>query len=379
MSRGASICAPASARRAFPCLPNSLILPYTGSLSPDLVDAAVGLLGQAWSVATAPAGALPADVPDIDKGTVTDRAYDLSEAGLRILIGDTQAKALEDFTFDFFGSDRADGAFDHLRRASTQGKKLSQALAARFEQEIENTGLLDFQSGFARKVSYRPGHLSVITGAAPVRVRLSDASGQRLGGLSEADTFREIPYGDQLLLSDSGSARSTLTLVTRLYSQRYDLDLSAEAATPLELGIVLPDASGTLHQWRFSGVTLAAGARASAQLVPGGAAPALAIDGDGDGSVDAPWLPAPSSPSPTRRRRSSPPPRSSPASAPAATSTAATSRCSSTRRSTAASAQDVSQLWGRRQPGQERHLAAGRPHGLFAAARRHRPLLRTAS
>ncbi|MEJ2698983.1 MAG: carboxypeptidase-like regulatory domain-containing protein, partial [Desulfuromonadales bacterium] len=120
----------------------------------------------------------------------------------------------------------------------------------------------------------------------PVRVRLSDASGQRLGGLSEADTFREIPYGDQLLLSDSGSARSSLTLVTKLDSPSYDLDLSAEADAALDLGIVLPDASGTLHQWRFSGVTLAAGARASAQLVPGGAAPALAIDDNGDGSVD---------------------------------------------------------------------------------------------
>ncbi|MEJ2698984.1 MAG: hypothetical protein P8Z70_04900, partial [Desulfuromonadales bacterium] len=139
-----------------PLSPDSLILPYTGSMPPDLVDAAVGLLGQAWSVATAPAGALPADVPDIAKGTVTDRAYDLSEAGLRILIGDTQAKALEDFTFDFFGSDRAESAFDHLRRTSTQGKKLSQALAACFEQEIESAGLFDFQSGFAQKVSYRP-------------------------------------------------------------------------------------------------------------------------------------------------------------------------------------------------------------------------------
>jgi hypothetical protein len=269
-----------------PLSPDSLILPYTGDLPPDLVDAAVGLLGQAWSVATAPVGALPADVPPIAKGTVTDRAYDLSEAGLRLLIGDTPAKALEDFTFDFFGSDRADSAFDDLRRRSTQGKKLTQALAARLRQEVEAVGLFDFQSGFARKVSYRPGHLSVITGEAPVRVRLSDASGQRLGGLSGLEAAREIPYGAQLLLTDTGSARSTLTLVTKLDSPRYDLELAAEAATPLDLGIVLPDASGALHQWRFGGVTLAAGARASAQLAPGGAAPVFAIDDNGDGSVD---------------------------------------------------------------------------------------------
>ena len=66
-------------------------------------------------------GALPAEVLPIAKSTVTDRAYDLSEAGLRLLIGDTPAKALEDFTFDFFGSDRADAGFDDLRRALHPG------------------------------------------------------------------------------------------------------------------------------------------------------------------------------------------------------------------------------------------------------------------
>jgi hypothetical protein len=107
--------------KGIPLSPDSLILPYTDGLSPDLVNAVVGLLGQAWSVATAPAGALPADVAPIAKQTVRDRAYDLSEAGLRILIGDEPHKALEDLTFDLFGSDKAVSGFDALRRSSTQG------------------------------------------------------------------------------------------------------------------------------------------------------------------------------------------------------------------------------------------------------------------
>lgn len=76
-----------------PLSPDSLIIPYTGELAPDLVTAAVGLLGQAWSVATAPTGALPATVLPISESTITARANDLSEAGLRILMGDTAIKA----------------------------------------------------------------------------------------------------------------------------------------------------------------------------------------------------------------------------------------------------------------------------------------------
>ena len=97
------------------------MLPYTGSLPQNLVDAAVGLLGQAWSVATAPAGALPADVLPIGKQIVTIRANDLSEAGLRVLIGEQPVKAVEDLVFDFYGSDVAHAGFDDLRRRSTQG------------------------------------------------------------------------------------------------------------------------------------------------------------------------------------------------------------------------------------------------------------------
>ncbi|MDH3999497.1 MAG: hypothetical protein OET90_11760, partial [Desulfuromonadales bacterium] len=274
-----------------PLSPDSLILPYTGDLAPDLVESAVGLLGQAWSVATAPSGALPADVLPIAKRTVTDRAFDLSEAGLRILIGDQTVKAVEDFTLDILGSDKADHAFDALRRSSTQGLKLNQAIAAIFQQEIDNVGLMSFQSDFADKVSYRPGHLSVVTSDAPVRVLLSDASNIRAGQSNTeeggVENYRELAQADQFILSEDGYSRSSLILATDLSSSRYRVDITAEANAQFDLGVVLPDASGELRQVRFNGVSLDAGAIASVILRPGSNDDyMLSIDYDDDGQID---------------------------------------------------------------------------------------------
>ncbi len=274
--------------KGIPLSPDSLILPYTDGLSPDLVDAVVGLLGQAWSVATAPAGALPADVAAIAKQTVSDRAFDFSEAGLRILIGDEPLKALEDFTFDLFGSDKAVAGFDALRRTSTQGLKVDRALTPFFEAAAAERGLLAFQAEWAQKVAYRPGHLSAATTVAPLRLRLTDPAGNRLGSLNADPDDREIPYGDQFALSETGSERANLALVTALGEGPYRLNLAAQDAAHFDLGIVWPGADGVLRQLQFAGVELPAGGRAVLELQPGVSdGYLLQIDRDGDGSVDA--------------------------------------------------------------------------------------------
>lgn len=279
--------------RGIPLSPDSLILPYTDGLSPELVSSVVGLLGQAWSVATAPAGALPADVTPIAKQTVRDRAYDLSEAGLRLLIGDLPHKTLQDLTFDLFGSDKAVAGFDELRRTSTQGLKVRQALTPYFEAAATDLGLLDLQTDWADKVSYRPGHLSVATTSAPLRVQLTDPVGYRLGSLNSDSARREIPYGDQFILGDNSTERASLSVVTALQEGSYRLNLSAEAAANFDLGIVWPDATGVLHQLRFDNLTLAAGAKAVLELQRGVIdGYLLQIDIDGDGSIDTSVAPS---------------------------------------------------------------------------------------
>jgi hypothetical protein len=278
--------------RNIPLSPDSLIIPYTGSLPPDLIDAAVGLLGQAWSVATAPAGALPADVLYISKQTVTQRANDLSEAGLRLLIGENLTKAAMDLTFDFIGSDNANNPFDDLRRRSTRGLHLNYAIAAVFQTEAASVGAFAFQAGLAEKESYRPGHISVMTSDAPVRVRITDASGNKIGGLAAGDLFREISYGDQLILKEGATGQgswtgSSLSLMTKLSASSYRLDLKAEADGIFDLGIVVPGLTGSLRQVRFSQVPVFAGSLGTLTLLPGAQMDyALSFDDNGDGTVD---------------------------------------------------------------------------------------------
>jgi hypothetical protein len=274
-----------------PLSPDSLIIPYTGSLPPDLIDAAVGLLGQAWSVATAPAGALPADVLYIGKQTVTQRANDLSEAGLRLLIGEALVDAAADLAFDFIGSDNANNSFDNLRRRSTQGLNLNRGLAAVFQPAAAG-GVFAFQEELARKESYRPGHISVITGESPVRIRIVDASGNRVGGLASGESLREIAYGDQLILTEGATGAgawtgSSLSLLTKLDSASYRLDLRAEVDCVFDLGIVIPDSAGSLRQVKFSQVPVFAGTIGAVVLLPGtDTAYVLSLDDNGDGVID---------------------------------------------------------------------------------------------
>lgn len=274
-----------------PLSPDSLIIPYTGSLPEDLVNAAIGLLGQAWSAATAPLGALPADVMPISKQIISSRANDLSEAGLRILMGDQSARAVGDLALDYLGSDSADRAFDDLRRRSSQGQELNRAMAAVFQADVAATGVFDFQSAYARQATSRIGHVSVVTSEAPVRVQITDGAEKKTGGIAAGEVFREIPYSDQFTLSTTEgteiSERSTLSLITKIESPSYRLDLKAEAAAAFDLGIVLPDASGTLMQVRFPGVSLQAGSRAWVTLLPETSTDyVLNIDADGDGTAE---------------------------------------------------------------------------------------------
>ena len=284
--RGRFILRAGVGENGIPLSPDSLILPYTGSLSSDLVTSAVGLLGQAWSVATAPAGALPASVLPITKQTVTSRAYDLSEAGLRLLIGDDRLKAVFDLTFDFFGSDVYNKGFDSLRRSSTMGLELNRALGDIFKTGIDVDGIVAFQAALADKVSYRPGHLSIVGGNAPLRLRLTDANGNRTGTLNGNAAGRAISYGDTIAVGENGSSRTNLILVTRLDSPSYTLELAAEDSGSFDLGIVLPDAAGVLTQYVFSGITLQSGANGSMAIQPGTGTMQLILDDDGDGVTD---------------------------------------------------------------------------------------------
>src|SRR5262249_13271128 len=95
--------------RGVPLSPDTLVLPAPlDRLPEDVVEAAMRVLGQAWSIANAPAGSLPKGVTRIGKAEATRKALALAEAGLRLGLGDPGQDSLEDdavrdIALDFYG------------------------------------------------------------------------------------------------------------------------------------------------------------------------------------------------------------------------------------------------------------------------------------
>jgi hypothetical protein len=85
-------------------------------LPPNLVDAALRVLGQAWSVANA--RPLPPGVFPITKKAVTRMAQGLAEAGLRVTLGESVDSAVRDLGLDYFGASGVDEGFDQLVRTT---------------------------------------------------------------------------------------------------------------------------------------------------------------------------------------------------------------------------------------------------------------------
>lgn len=150
-----------------PLSPNTLVLPQLANLlPPELAQPTMRLLGQAWSVATAPAGSLPPGIDRMSKVVVGYRSTDLAEAGLRVKFRDVLTRVVPDLLLDLLGADVLDTealpdrereirAFDTLRRRTNAGLGWSQAFAEYLSAEFHATDLLAFQQNMAKIVRYR--------------------------------------------------------------------------------------------------------------------------------------------------------------------------------------------------------------------------------
>ena len=84
--------------------PDTLVLPGPiDALPGSLVDAAMRVLGQAWSLAGADSETLPAGILRTSHAAVQEKAIALAEAGLRIVLGQPPGDAIKDLAFDFYG------------------------------------------------------------------------------------------------------------------------------------------------------------------------------------------------------------------------------------------------------------------------------------
>ncbi|MFI5398533.1 MAG: carboxypeptidase regulatory-like domain-containing protein, partial [Candidatus Binatia bacterium] len=267
-----------------PLSPESLVLvPYVNDLPPDFFATAMRVLGLAHSVATAPAGAPIGISNRISRTLVDQRAQQLTEAGLRIRIGDVPVTSVGDVMLDWLGNSPHanplpggegsgyDPGFDEVMRRTSAGHDLETAWAGVIRGAQAGTPAataIDYQSAFAAAEQYRPSFVSVAA-AGNASISIVDDRGRATAGAAGAQHAaplqRDIPGSALLTLGGGqlavigGSGQSTF----------YDAVISGSGT--VDVGLVWPDATGNLQQVVFTGVDLSSGRTATLHIVPGAA------------------------------------------------------------------------------------------------------------
>ena len=127
--------------RNVPLSPDTLVLPAsTDDLPADVVDAAMRVLGQAWSVANAPSGTLPPGVIRVSGQVVVKKALALAESGLRVTLGQSSDAAVRDLLYDFFSGAPVDPGFDQLLRTTEAGHAFVQAVGGALSDSAMQAG-----------------------------------------------------------------------------------------------------------------------------------------------------------------------------------------------------------------------------------------------
>jgi hypothetical protein len=235
-----------------PASPDTLVLPSSvDNLPSDVVDAAMRVLGQAWSVATAPAGTLPASVIPTSTTVVTQKALALAEAGLRLSLKETLPDALRDLGTDFFGGSPSgsgvDPGFDQVLRTTPAGQNFVSVLGAELAQTAAQAGGASaYEMQLAQLEASGPNFLTFAvgsgTGAAPVTVTLTDGSGNQITSASPGSSVVSgaiFPLG-------SASSAPVLGLVTSPTNSPYTLLLTPQASGTADISISIPAGNGTV-------------------------------------------------------------------------------------------------------------------------------------
>ncbi|HKY21469.1 MAG TPA: carboxypeptidase regulatory-like domain-containing protein, partial [Vicinamibacterales bacterium] len=275
--------------RGVPLSPDTLVLPSAVDQLPDgIVLAAMRVLGQAWSVATAPAGTLQPGVVPINKQAVIEKALALAEAGLRTTLGQPRGDAIRDLAVDFYGGVRLDLGFDQLLRQTDAGSALASALGAEFATAASIAGGPGaFHHAFSRiaasGLDLVAFSVSSGTAGAPADVTLTDAAGRRLARSTAAET-KEI-RGGVIIPFASGTA-PLFGLLTDPSSAPFTLELASRGEGPVDLAVTFPRGDGTLVRATGSTSFLAA-SRARLRIDPSAGTLILETDVAGDGSFEA--------------------------------------------------------------------------------------------
>ncbi len=276
--------------RGIPLSPDTLVLPASvENLPQSVVDAAMLVLGEGWSIANAPAGALPPNVIRTSKSVVTQKALALAEAGLRVGLGQNVSDAVRDLLADFYGGNPIDPGFDQLLRTTQAGQDFERAVGAALAQSVSDAGgPLNYQMQLSKVYASGGDFVSFALGsgnsAPPALFMLTDSAGNTARSMVPGNFNDNIATFSQVPLGPTDSAPILAEWVTPANSP-YTLQLVGTGSGTIDLAVTMPHGDGTFIRGEISGVPVTQGSHA--RLVLDFAQPdrmVLELDTNGDGS-----------------------------------------------------------------------------------------------
>gem|GEM_PF-1427618 len=254
--------------RGIPLSPDTLVLPSSiQNLPQSVVDAAMLVLGEGWSIANAPAGTLPSGVIPTNKSVVTRKALALAEAGLRVGLGQPVGDAVRDLLDDFYGGSPLDPGFDQLLRSTDAGRNLERAIGAVLAQPVSDAGgALTYQQQLSQIYASGPDSISFAlssgASAAPVTFTFTDGIGNVGGNIgSNADISGGVPGFGQVPLGNT-DASPLLALETTPTSSPYTLRLIGTGSGTMDVAVTMPHGDGNAIRGQISGIAVSAGSKA---------------------------------------------------------------------------------------------------------------------
>lgn len=268
-----------------PLSPTSIVLPESSENLPDALKRhALALVGLGFSVATAPAGSLPAHLPELSQGELDAQVYRLAQAGRYVTLGEDEFDVAAVLAAEWTGAREPDWAWDGLRRETERGALVGHALGQIFAAEAAATSERAAFERFAKTTAYLdPLQLALAEGGGTALVVESRTTGKLVAGSGvDPARRRELPFAD---LYDLGGGQMALLAHPEEGGYRvrmWDVD---GGWSDLTLLVPHPD-TGALRVVGFPAVQLGAAGEAVVEVDPQASSFSLRVDADGDGVVD---------------------------------------------------------------------------------------------
>ena len=252
--------------RNIPLSPDSLILPdAVRHLPPTVVEAGREMLGQAWSVATAPPGSLPSGVLPVDKQTVIGKAIELGWAGLRVDFHESRDTSLRTLLRDWLGENQGSSSsgFADALRNTPAGYYFFDTVGTQFFETVGTESAADFHRKLVTAESSRSSFISAYVsqtgGQQILGAKINSPTNQSVGfGANAGERFGDLRTGASLNLLETdphdaaNTTKGNLLLVSKpTTTGNWSLEINGWTSGTADVSILIPTTGKNYRQLIF--------------------------------------------------------------------------------------------------------------------------------